>query len=319
LFMNGTRPLPTQSFDPYLPSGRSLQQAKSEMFNGSRPTDNARYLAAEYQMVRGPFNVNSTSVQAWKAVLASMSKSRVVTLWARSGALGERQTEKATFLGMSLVNGGLVNGPADAGIDNARTNDWNGYRELDDADLEKLARAIVDEVRERGPFQSLSEFVNRRVGDPSEKTRMGALEAAIEKSGINSAMFPEQVPIELANISSASLYNYKTPEVSTGNPAAGAPGWISQGDLMRIIEPTATVRSDTFVIRVCGEAWSSNGNTVLARAYAEAVVQRVPEYVDSANRPSVNVYTDASASDANKLFGRRMQIVGFRWLSSNEI
>jgi hypothetical protein len=123
------------------------------------------------------------------------------------------------------------------------------------------------------------------------------------------------VPITAGDISDADLYNYKTKEASTGNPAAGAPGWVSQGDLLRILKPAATVRGDTFVIRFYGEDQDSGGN-VTARAYGEAVVQRMPEYIDPTDRPSVS-YSAATA--ANKNFGRRIEVVSFRWLSSNEI
>ena len=165
----------------------------------------------------------------------------------------------------------------------------------------------------------MSEFVNRQIGVKSPLTLSGALEAAITASGINDNTFKNQVTnIELRDISNAALYRYNTPDASLGNPAAGAPGWISQGDLMQILEPAATVRSDTFVIRVCGEAKDAAGK-VSARAYAEAVVQRVPEYLDPADRPPLNVYTDPAAAVANKTVGRRMSVVSFRCLSSNEI
>jgi hypothetical protein len=228
---------------------------------------------------------------------------------------------------MSLLNGGLAGGAAAAAkIDDVKTNDWNGYRELSDAQLTSLATEIVKQVRQRGPFLSMSEFVNRQVGSESDLTLSGALENAISDSKINDTFMTGYVtPLATSDFSDLKLYNYKTPAATIGNPAAGAPGWISQGDLMRILEPAATVRSDTFVIRVCGEAQDASGK-ITARAYAEAVVQRVPEYVDPVDRPSVNAYditlptaVPSTASPANKAFGRRMNVVSFRWLSGNEI
>jgi hypothetical protein len=266
-------------------------------------------------------------VQAWKAVLASMNQGDVTTLWARTAGLETRKATGAPITAMSLPNGGTIPDAAvDASkIDNSRTNNWNGYRELTEAELETLAEKIVEEVRDRGPFLSMSEFVNRRVGPSAGLTLKGALEAAIEKAEINekqNAAFPDsflnQVPITPADVSDPDLYIYKTKEATTGNPAAGAPGWVSQGDLLRILEPAATVRGDTFVIRTYGEAHDPGGN-ITARAYAEAVVQRVPEYVDPADRPSLNAFTDSSAKAANRTFGRRFNVVSFRWLSKDEI
>jgi hypothetical protein len=327
-FMNGTAPLALQAFEPYLPNGKTIAAAKAELYSSVVPTQTAYKNAAEYQMIRGPFNVNSTNVQAWKAVLASMKQSEVWTLWARSSALEKRISTGTPIPAMSLPNGANtrsapVTDPNN--FDDVRTNDWNGYRELTDNELEILAQKIVDEVRDRGPFLSLSEFVNRQIGPRGTRTLKGALEAAIEKAEINEKQnatsadsFLNQVPITASDVSDPKLYNYKTPEATTGNPAAGAPGWVNQGDLLRILEPAATVRGDTFVIRTYGEAQDAAGN-ITARAYAEAVVQRVPEYVDPVNRPSLNPYTDPAASAANKAFGRRINVVSFRWLSSNEI
>jgi hypothetical protein len=327
-FMNGDASLASQAFQPYLPPGKTVSDAKDELFTSGTPKDTAYKNAAEYQMIRGPFNVNSTSVQAWKAVLASMNKSDVTTLWARTSVLETKKTEAVPITAMSLLNGGAIGaaGIDSSKIDNERTNDWNGYRELTEPELEKLAEKIVEEVRERGPFLSMSEFVNRQVGRVGPLTLSGALEAAIAKAEINEEedavspdSFLDQVPITEKDITDhPELYAYKTPEATTGNPAAGAPGWVNQGDLLRILEPSATVRGDTFVIRVYGEAQDTQGNTT-ARAYAEAVVQRVPEYVDPVDRPSLNAYTDPEAAAANKTFGRRLNVVSFRWLSDNEI
>jgi hypothetical protein len=326
-FMNGTAPLALQAFQPYLPVGKSVTTAKAELFASGKPNATAYKNAAEYQMIRGPFNVNSTSVQAWKAALASMNKSDVATLWARSSALETKAAGGVPIPAMSLLNGGANRTAAvDATkIDNEKSNNWNGYRVLTESELENLATKIVAEVRDRGPFLSMSEFVNRQVGPLGPRTLAGALESAIAESEINEKKnatsadsFLSQVPITATDVSDPKLYNYKTPEATTGNPAAGAPGWVSQGDLLRILEPAATVRGDTFVIRTYGEARDVAGN-IIARAYAEAVVQRVPEYVDPADRPSLNPYTDPTASAANKTFGRRINVVSFRWLSTNEI
>lgn len=326
-FMNGTAPLALQAFEPYLPNGKTIASAKAELYNGVVPTQTAYKNAAEYQMIRGPFNVNSTSVQAWKAVLSSMKQSEVTTLWARSSALESRTSTGTPITAMSLPNGSNTRSGVitPAKIDNVRTNDWNGYRELTDDELETLAQKIVDEVRDRGPFLSLSEFVNRRIGQSEPRALKGALEAAIDKAEINEkqdAVFPDtflnQVPITAADLSDTKIYANKTPSAAEGNPAAGAPGWVNQGDLMRILEPSATVRGDTFVIRTYGEAQDANGK-VTASAYAEAVVQRVPEYVDPVDRPSLNAYIDPNAAAANKTFGRRFHITSFRWLSPYEI
>ena len=326
-FMNGTEPLASQAFQPYQPGAKSVADAKAELFASGKPKDTAYKTAAEFQMIRGPFNVNSTSVQAWKAILASMNKSEIATFWARTAKLEIKTAGGVPITAMSLMNGGANHTAAvdAAKIDDKDTNDWNGYRELTETELENLADKIVAEVRERGPFLSMSEFVNRQVGPSGPRTLSGALEAAITEAEINekkNAVFPDtflaQTPIEVADVSDAKIYNYKTKEATIGNPAAGAPGWVNQGDLLRILEPAATVRGDTFVIRTYGEAQDANGK-ITARAYAEAVVQRVPEYIDPVDRPSVNAYTDPTAAAANKTFGRRINVVSFRWLSSAEI
>lgn len=320
-FMDGSMKLPSQGFEPYLPSGQTENSARSELFSSGKPNEDAYRKAAEYQLVKGPFNVNSTNVQAWKAKLASMSNSEIVTLWAKSVGLEQRPSKNYPILPMSLINGGDASGSGGvniANIDDGHTNEWNGYRDLSEQDLQNLAEKIVEQVKRRGPFLSMSEFVNRRIGSFSDLTRMGALENAIEESGLNNKAFSNQIPITAADISDTNLYNYKSPQATVGNPAAGAPSWLSQGDLLRVLEPAATVRSDTFVVRVCGEAWDTNGN-VTARAFAEAVVQRTPEYIDPVDEPSLNVYTEGGASEANKLFGRRMSLVSFRWLASDEI
>jgi hypothetical protein len=105
-FMNGCAPLASQAFQPYQPGGKSVATAKAELFAAGKPTNTAYKNAAEFQMIRGPFNVNSTSVQAWKAVLASMNKSEITTLWARTPSLETKTAGGVPITAMSLMNGG---------------------------------------------------------------------------------------------------------------------------------------------------------------------------------------------------------------------
>ncbi len=318
-FMNSKVSLLSQAYQPYLPAGQTVASAKSELFASGAPTEEAYRRAAAYQMIKGSFNVNSTSVQAWKAMLAAASKEKVVTLWAKNTELEEHVPTGMPVMPMGLVNGGVVGGATEfQKIDDQASNDWSGYRELSEEELNRLATSIVDQVRERGPFLSMSEFVNRRIGPDSELTRMGALESAIDDAKINDVAFQDQIPVTEGDLCNAKLYDFRTPLASVGNPAAGAPGWVSQGDLMRLLEPAATVRADTFVIRTYGEALDAEGK-VTAIAYAEAVVQRLPEYIDGVDSPTLNAHSDPGAAPVNKMFGRRFSIVSFRWLNPSEI
>ncbi|RYD85521.1 MAG: hypothetical protein EOP84_02245 [Verrucomicrobiaceae bacterium] len=312
-FMDERRPLLSQAFMPYLSAGMTSEKAASDLFSDGVPSDTTYQKAAAYQMVRGAFNVNSTSVKAWKSRLAALRESKVPVFDLTGTGLKTMETENTPVLSMTLPNATASDPATPALTDGAKETQWSGFRQLSEQQLDELANRIVKEVRKRGPFLSMSDFVNRRIGSNSAETRRGALEAAIEEAKLNGNAYSNQVPISTSDISGAD-YGFATPEVVTGNPAAGAPGWITQGDLMKLLEPAATVRSDTFVIRVCGEA-KRDGH--VTRAYAEAVVQRMPEYIDRSMEAFEDAY--ASANAANKRFGRRLEIVSFRWLSGAEI
>jgi hypothetical protein len=320
-FMDGTGALVTQAFVPHIKEGATVSSLKSELYESDLPKADTYQKAAAYQMVKGPFNVNSTSVEAWKGMLAAAGKDDVMTLWAKNTQLEayEPNPSETPILPMALVNGGPVDGSIDPDkIDDAQTNEWNGFNNLTDSQLTALANNIVEQVRARGPFLSMSEFVNRRIGPDSASTRKGALETAIVDSGINDDLFTDQIEVAVSDIDDENIYGFKTPLAAEGNPAAGAPGWLNQGDIMRILEPAATVRSDTFVIRVFGRSADSTGSEESV-AYAEAVVQRMPDYVDPSDEAHINVVDNAIASPVNRRFGRKFVITSFRWLDINEI
>jgi hypothetical protein len=238
---------------------------------------------ASHLMVEGGFNVNSTSVEAWKAMLASL----------RGIEPGSANaTPQSRF---RHLLGGL---PLDM-----RENDiWAGFRSLDDAQLGELAERIVDEVRARGPFLSLGEFVNRQVTRDRSTGLSGAIQAAIDKTSINNDASQDRFDPS----------GYPNPE-NLPNPDTGTnlPGWLNQADVLTPLAPFLTVRSDTFVIRSLGEARDGAGN-VAARVRLEAVVQRVPEFVDPADQPEVGL--DELKSETNQGFGRRFRLLAIREL-----
>lgn len=202
--------------------------------------------------------------------------------------------------------------------------EWSGYRSLTDRDINNLAQAIVTELRERGesdksPNLSLAEFVNRRIsGSNSLHSLAGLLETAIEKSGINQRNMNEfSSPIPSSAISSSTdLNGLAEAAAQQGETAEGSPPMLTQSDLLMPLASVMTVRGDTFRIRAYGEARGAN-NRPTARAWCEAVVQRIPQYLDPSDEPEI-AEADLK-SQSNKSFGRRFLLTSFRWLSPEEI
>jgi hypothetical protein len=272
---------------------------------------------AAWQLMRGAFNINSTSVAAWKAMLASIHDPDAVM-----NRVAPASTNTAISALPPLNSGESrvsrfrlpLSGSAAAGADPALAY-WLGPRELDDDELQTLAENIVDQVRQRGPFLSLAEFVNRRLGTDGTAQR-GALQQAIDESGLNAG------PAAAANagfeISPAQVaqYKYGNPAAGAGPSHQGAPGYLSQADLLNVLGNAATARSDTFLVRGHGEARDPAGK-ILASATCEALVQRVPEWLDPADE--VQALPAALESPANRIFGRRFVVASFRWLSPEEI
>ena len=114
-----------------------------------------------------------------------------------------------------------------------------------------------------------------------------------------------------------SSANYKFKEAALGSRYQGTPAYISQADILMPIAPILNARSDTFVIRAYGETRSVDGLRILARAWCEAVVQRIPEYIDAAEEAQTPLA--ALTSEANKTFGRRFEMKTFRWISTKEL
>ncbi len=257
-------------------------------------------------LIEGGFNVNSTSKTAWKAVLASMADFELPVIGTSGGKPSWESPEGVRFprFGHVLTSNGWTK---QAGSD---PSFWRGYRSLGSDELDDLAEAIVAEVRERGPFRSFAEFVNRDPESQRQEDRLkGPLQAALDRT-INAAL-----PPEVGKPATQPTGTSFSPAISGENQASGFAGYLSQGDILQCLAPVLGVRSDYFRVVTLGEASDARG-TVLARARCEAFVQRLPDFVDRLDSPGAR--TADLQSPVNRKFGRRFQIVSFRWLAPTE-
>lgn len=313
----------------YHASGQASSKIKTDLrgANGYRK-------AAKHLVVDGMFNVNSTSVAAWQAVFAGI-RERQLVFRDDSGALKKISIPSDKRIAISRfdteVSDQEMAGPENGAILPDGSKGWSGVRYLNDAQLLKLAEECVKQVKQRGPFLNFSEFINRRLSD-NDLGLMGALQSAIDyddkspdSNSINYS-FKKGTDFMLTKDKLGST-SFKTPEAAEGSRFAGIPGYVIQSDLLKPIANTLAVRDDTFRIRAYGETLDASGK-VAARAWCEAVVQRMPEYQDPANEADVQarllndsgVFSDNSAlSSSNLRFGRKFRIESFRWLNSAEV
>lgn len=325
------KPLPNAR---YTPDVNNAATAETDINADDGYTKLARYISNQ-----GSFNVNSTSKYAWKAVLGGLDRKTadLIYLDKLSGNIVKdtdaSNNDSYAFSRFTLPNGQST---ASTGTSNEeRQGRYLGARKLDDTELDLLADKIVEEVKLRGPFLSLSEFMNRRlVSGNDDLAKRGALQSAIDKAQLN-------LGVESDNNGSSSNNSIDVSDLAGTyiNPDAlksydgsgyngplhtvtGAPSYLSQADVLMPIAPSLTVRCDTFTIRSYGESLDRKGN-VAAKAWCEAVVKRQPEYVDSSDATDKQIVDlDGEISPINTInhkYGRKMEIVSFRWLSADEI
>ena len=306
-FFSGKADLPVARYQANL-RGQDPANLANTFFSGVTPSADATANIASFIRVEGMFNVNSTSVEAWKSLLGGR-KERPILVRDTNGIEtilpGDTSTPVAGLLGPTKD---IAEGKRNVDVSDA--SQWIGRRTLSDQEIDLLARAIVKEVRKRGPFLSLADFVNRRVGSDAELARAGVIQSALDspEAGINQAY-------QTGDRATTAASRFTFPGAEEGPISQGIPGIVKQADILTPIAPVLSARSDSFLIRGYGEKTDSSGN-VIARAWCEAVVQRSAEFVDSTD---IAEKSYAAISPLNKRFGRRFEIVSFRWLNSSEV
>jgi Tfp pilus assembly protein PilX len=298
---------------PHLPPGKTAAVAIAEL----AANDGYKKTGA-YSLIDGAFNVNSTSVAAWTALLRA-NRDLAVDYAQSGGSDGSSGSPFPSSDSPTKIAGAKAQ--------------WTGFSRLTDAQISGLATRIVDQVKLRGPFMSLSDFINHKMGTvEAAQSYTGALQAALDleaagAGGINAA---SRAAAEGAAPGYPSGGFNGPPVLGPGTKTtSGIPGDITQAALLLPLAPRLAARSDTFRIRGYGEARSADGTRILAQATCEAVVQRYPEYMDpvtdAPNNEPWDEATDPLSPSASKLnstnqrFGRRFKVVRFRWLHPSEI
>jgi hypothetical protein len=319
----------SRHFQPYLRD--KSPQALANLVETTSATGNGWERVASHMLNKGQFNVNSTSREAWKALLLSLTDRPLV----HSGVSGVPLVMPADPERVSLSRHPLAN--SDRNADGPRDeNAWRGIRKLTTSQIDQLADEIVRQVKLRGPFLNMAEFINRRLSN-DELGVTGALQAAIDWDEFNAGYdgstgggtgesINKGYKGEGSMITDRQLpAPYPNRKAATGSRYAGIPGYVMQSDILQGISASLSVRGDTFLIRACGESLLPDGK-IAARVWCEAVVQRLPEYIDPTDEADKQLRSATQAPGAsldlkplNLRFGRRFNIISFRWLNPDEI
>ncbi len=345
--------LPNARMTYYHPDNTSIPLSSVKYTGGA--TNPAYDKAAANLLVSGSFNINSTSEQAWRAILSGSKGLTTNSAYADAADGVETAIPYPRFSRNMTGIASTADGPYAAlsstmklaGSD-ARTMMQTTNRGLylnspgqtgntsPESVVNELARSIVNEIRTRGPFMSLADFINRPLTSSTEPAGIkGALAAGLDNmdpavaqvnpDSLATATGGLQAPITSSNIV-VTEYKWDPDHLisksSSGRSSILTTRWamsplqITQADLLSSIGPMLSARSDTFTIRTYGETRNPATSDVNSRAWCEAVVQRVPDYIggESAETAPADLTTSSSQT-----FGRQFKVISFRWLSPDEI
>jgi hypothetical protein len=320
-WLKGERELTNRSYRP-ISADSKVTDAVATTRVGEVITSNDGWLkvASRFE-VEGMFNVNSTSVDAWTALLGH---ARSLDKIAMHGADGLAETNTSS---KHAVTRGAVATDVEAGTGKGfggqfnKASEYTGFRTLSDDQIKDLAEKVVEQVRLRGPFLSLSEFVNRHLVANKDVALAGAIQSALDKldeDPMDELRDPKNsLSDKTMSPGDAKLsgVGYEFKEAAEGGSAYGAPGWIRQADILRPIAPIISVRDDTFTIRAYGDSLDQDGN-VIAKAWCEAVVKRTREFSDKSDAADT---VNPPVNGMNATYGRRYEVISFRWLSADEV
>jgi hypothetical protein len=317
-FLDGDKPLTNRSYRRILADQKLTASERDAILNDMLDSTDGWQRVASRLETEGMFNVNSTSVTAWRALLGHC-RDQKIPYYAEPGITLSGKTDHV--LSRFAVAGDVQDGkPGMAGAF-PEASEFSGYRVFTEPMLDALAGKIVEQIRLRGPFLSLSEFVNRQLSS-GDLALAGTIQTALNQISADAATDPfkvlkSQALSEDTNPDDPKVAGagYQFKAAAVGKSSYGVPGWIRQADILRPLAPILSARDDTFTIRAYGDARDKDGK-VIAKAWCEATVTRTRDFVDPTDAADL---VTAPTLEANRTFGRRYRIESFRWLSPDEV
>ncbi|MFM2211060.1 MAG: hypothetical protein RL639_254, partial [Verrucomicrobiota bacterium] len=239
----------------------------------------------------GAFNVNSTSVEAWIAFLGAAKGQALAGV----GPNLPSTTNNARFpRALAKVTSTVATGDA------INESNWRGFANLSDAQIEALAKAIVEENKARfalqsrterdlarppgprlfagltrpvTPYLGLAEFINRFLCPEAWANRCGALQAAIFRAdqqnaaGISDRLLAglPDLRITPATLQTATAGTFPHPENLDLRPQGGSTSRAHSA----LGAPGNLLQSD--LLQVLGPALATRSDTFTLRCFGEAL------------------------------------------------
>jgi hypothetical protein len=296
---------------PDISSGEALPNHRLRPISTERTATSLKDLLDEGEysskkfLAEGSFNINSTSGNAWSAILGSIFiREWEVANIDINGDLDIRTPRLPVSMGQAILRFPqsaqevFDTGPKETSIeppteyfrvgakffrDNSGKSDSEPYKLLGKA----IAKRIGERIRLFGPYVSIEEFLapveSDSFRDPKDSTRyLSAMERAIL-----------DVPEINQTDSGDEIWHHTS-------------SFLSQADVMTGLAPIATTRGDTFLIRSVGRSQTDLQGNDIATVICEARIQRIPEVLDP---------IDGVVTPSNTGFGRKFVIASLRWVN----
>ena len=360
--------------EEFVAGERPLDNPRFTAEQSSRAPDETAAALADYRrsasvlLNKGAFNVNSTSVFAWQTFLGSAKKFALAGLGATSPdavsnarfprtlskesavAAASNFHDPSNWAGFANLTDEQIEKLAKAIVAENKARFALQVRTERDLATPPGSRLFGGLTRPATPYLALSEFINRFLCPETWASRCGALQAAILRADQDSgARLSDRLVTDAddrrlteASLTTSTAGDFPSPENIEAGPqgspgrvhtAMGAPGNLLQSDLLQSLGSALASRSDTFTLRCYGDASQPDGQT--GYSWLEAVVQRVPDFIDATNAPetgnsaprplspAAGANADPTLSSSltlvNQVLGRRFKIISVRWLKHDEI